>query len=344
MTDANLIAQIGTISLYADMDERERAELSAGMRYAHFSAGEVLMQQGADPDGAYFIISGQVQVLTRLPGGGETAVAALGPGSTIGELALVRAGRRTATVRAVGAVEVIFAERDYFRAAMAQLRPAAMKVLRQLARIQSGRLGMLHRKIHESVAGNDRAYASIALPVAPDLSRADAAKPDFGYADFLHILPCFRNFDPVALAAVRDRSEPLIVPRGVMLWQSETAPEHCFVVVRGAVASGFVDNGRLHQLNVLGPGRFCAIGPMLEKLPTDTCYLVRENAVLLRLAREPVLELYLGTDRTALLLLRAVNEHLAEMVSRANNHLTRLVGLSRLSRQLSDAAGIGVNV
>jgi len=344
MMDATLIAHIGTISLYADMDERERAELSPGMRYVRFGAGEVLMQQGADPDGAYFIISGQVQVLTRLPGGGETAMAELGAGSTIGELALVRSGRRTATVRAVGAVEVIFAERDYFRATMAQLRPAAMKVLRQLARIQSGRLRMLHHKIHGAVAGNDRAYASIALPVAPDRSPMDAAKPDFAYADFLRLLPCFRNFDPAAIAAVRDRSEVMRVPRGLMLWQGGAAPEHCFVVVRGAVASGFVDDGRLHQLNVLGPGRFCAIGPLLENLPTSTCYLVRENALLLRLAREPLLELYLGTDRTALLLLRAVNEHLAEMVSRANNHLTRLVGLSRLSRQLSDVAGIGVNV
>ena len=48
-----------------------------------------------------------------------------------------------------------------------------------------------------------------------------------------------------------------------------------------------------------------------------------------------------GFDQMALRLLSAVNEHQALMVTRSGNHLTRLVGLSRLHQQFAAAADVG---
>jgi CRP-like cAMP-binding protein len=341
MPDPDLIAQIANIPLYADLDESERADLAHGLNRMHFADGEALMLQGAQPDGAYFIVSGRVQVLTKLPGGGEMLIAEPGPGSTLGELALIRYGRRAATVRAVGAVEAIYADRRYFGAAMAQLRPGALKVLRCLAQLLSERLRVLHGTIRVAVADDRRAYEPVALPPPPGPPQR-GAPAGFAYADFLPLLPCFRGFGASEIETVRTRAEVLSARRGTRLYDAGSPPERCYIVVRGAVTSGFVDGEAMHQLNVLGPGRFCAVGSLVEDRPTSAGYVVREDAVLLELARKPFRELYLGADQAALLLLRAVNEHQANMVSRANNHLTRLVGLSRLSRQLHSGAGVSV--
>ena len=60
--------------------------------------GAQLVRQGAPADGAWIIESGEAEVITALPGGGEAVVARLGPGSVLGEMALLESGIRSATV------------------------------------------------------------------------------------------------------------------------------------------------------------------------------------------------------------------------------------------------------
>jgi CRP-like cAMP-binding protein len=112
-----------------------------------------------------------------------------------------------------------------------------------------------------------------------------------------------------------------------------------YVVVRGAVASGHADAGRMHLMNVRGPGCFCNVGAVIENRPVSATYIVCENAVLLEIPRAGFLDLYLGFDQTASVFLTAITEHQAAMVSRTLNHLKRLVGLSRVFQQLRSGFG-----
>jgi CRP-like cAMP-binding protein len=148
------------------------------------------------------------------------------------------------------------------------------------------------------------------------------------------MLKCFHAFDPDHIRSIIELAEVVSLPRGAALLAAGSAPRACYIVVRGAIASGFVEGERMHQFAILGPGCFCALGSVIENLPTSACYMVRETSLLLKLSQSEFLDLYLGTDRRALHLLHAVNENQADMVARANNHLTRLLGLTRLSRQL----------
>ena len=117
---ADSIAEVvAKTPLYRDLTPAEAEDLAAGLELRRFGPGEALTVQGATSDGAYVIASGTVVVTARLPGGGESAIAELGPGDLVGEMSLLmRGGRRTATARARGDVEALFTDRRYFEAAL----------------------------------------------------------------------------------------------------------------------------------------------------------------------------------------------------------------------------------
>ena len=68
------------------------------MQSVTFKAGDVIIREGDEADAAYFIVSGEVEVLV---GSGRRRVGALGAGEVFGEMCLIEPGPRSATVRAV---------------------------------------------------------------------------------------------------------------------------------------------------------------------------------------------------------------------------------------------------
>ncbi len=73
--------------------------------FEEFEPGEVVFQQGDSGDCAYFIHSGEVEVLTG-SGAQEKVVARLTQGQYFGEMALITSHPRNATVRAVSHTRV----------------------------------------------------------------------------------------------------------------------------------------------------------------------------------------------------------------------------------------------
>jgi diguanylate cyclase len=66
-----------------------------------FKAGETIMQQGEAGTCAYIIEEGQVEVLMERPDGKIVPVATRGPGTIVGEMAIVDRAPRVATVKAL---------------------------------------------------------------------------------------------------------------------------------------------------------------------------------------------------------------------------------------------------
>jgi hypothetical protein len=64
-----------------------------------YAPGEVVFKKGDSPDCAYFVVSGEAEVL-REEGGREMVLATLSPGEYFGEMALLSNEPRNATVRA----------------------------------------------------------------------------------------------------------------------------------------------------------------------------------------------------------------------------------------------------
>ena len=330
------VEQVARLPLYRNLGREELEEVMVGLHTVRIEDGEALIRQGDRPDGAYFVMTGKVRVLTKLPGGGETLIAEAGPGSMLGELALIRSSRRSATVRANGPVEALLADGRYFRAAMAQLRPAAIKVSRNIAEILAQRLHQQHMYIREHIEAQTVGSYFTAPPKAAG-SDTSPREPSFDVRAFLPVLPCFRDFDAPDLDRLVEFAEIEEASAGAFLNSADDTTTRAFIVVRGAAVSCLPHGEEVHQLTVLGPGRFCAIGTLLGASPSPVRHFVRHSATLLAFPADRFVELIDGLDQLSLRFLNAVNEHQAAMVIRAGNNLTRLVGLSRLYRQMEES-------
>ena len=71
-----------------------------GSATRHFTKGETLMREGERGECAYIIESGNVEILVRR-GGQLLQIGTRGPGSILGEMAMIDDKPRTATVRAL---------------------------------------------------------------------------------------------------------------------------------------------------------------------------------------------------------------------------------------------------
>jgi len=260
-----------------------------------------------------------------LPGGGETAIAELGAGDLVGEMALLlRGGKRTATARAVGEVEALFTDRRYFEAALHLLSPASLKVLRRLGLTIAQRLRAI------------RARSRALVDASPDdrLLRArpggEAQPPAiFDVRAFLPILPPLRDFAEDEIDALFAIAGVEQVSRGERLTEEGRSADTPRLVVRGALLLGHRHGERIHQLDILGPGRFAGVASVLEETPAGATIVAAEDSTLLAFDTARFVDLWRGEDQMALRLLEAVNGDLVISLNTASNHLTRLTAQAR---------------
>ena len=90
--------------LVRDLGDHDRARLLARFSEQRFRAGDVIISQGDDADALYLLAEGAVRVVIERSdganGGEPERIAELYPGVVFGELGLLGAGRRSATIRA----------------------------------------------------------------------------------------------------------------------------------------------------------------------------------------------------------------------------------------------------
>ena len=79
-----------------------------------YKSGDIIMRQGEEGKSAYIIEDGLVEVLIERPDGSIQQVGTRGPGTIIGEMAIVDQAPRTATVKAIHDCKMLEITRDDF--------------------------------------------------------------------------------------------------------------------------------------------------------------------------------------------------------------------------------------
>jgi CRP/FNR family cyclic AMP-dependent transcriptional regulator len=316
------------IPLFAGLEPRELEDFLRIFRRASFDMDACLVRQGQQADSAFILESGVAEVVTALPGGGQAVVAELGPGSVLGEMALLDSGVRSATVIARVPTTGYLVERDSFRTLLAQCSPAVFKVQRCITLTLCQRLRALNARIVASSGnGSVPPHTAAAEAQAPLAQRTPCA---FDYRAFLPMLPVFRRFSAEDIDGLTAQAEVFDLPRGQTIFYESEASLACYIVVRGAIEIAAAANGRRRRIGILGPGRLCGVLALIDGQPHSMTALAREHATLMEIDRTAFARIYDDHTQLAARFHDAINQELLQALARTNNHLTRLISQARI--------------
>jgi CRP-like cAMP-binding protein len=107
------IALLQRVPMLRALPEATIEQLAAGLTRSSLPPGELVFAKGDHGDDFYVIERGEAEVV-----GEGLPIATIGPGDGFGEIALLRACERTASVRAVTSLTLCAVSRDGFVAAV----------------------------------------------------------------------------------------------------------------------------------------------------------------------------------------------------------------------------------
>ncbi|HET7848157.1 MAG TPA: Crp/Fnr family transcriptional regulator [Pseudolabrys sp.] len=121
-------------NLLLDLPEQLSTSLLASAKPVRLSADQTLFMAGDPGDGCYQVDEGLLKVSMVSPTGAERILAVLGPGSIVGDLAMIDGRPRSASVTALRECRLRFVSRSAFEAIGTQCPEIYKHLLRLLAR------------------------------------------------------------------------------------------------------------------------------------------------------------------------------------------------------------------
>lgn len=118
---------LSTLEFFEEFSPKELKQVRALADEVSVEAGAVLIEQGDVGQEAFVICDGQAGVYV-----GGNRVATMGPGSTVGEMALLDRRPRSATVKALTDMELLSFRSGPFQKLLETMPKAAARVMAQL--------------------------------------------------------------------------------------------------------------------------------------------------------------------------------------------------------------------
>jgi predicted acylesterase/phospholipase RssA len=113
-TDSEILDVLGSLELLSGLDSAALQDLVSESERVHFVRGDVLMKPGEQADCMYVVISGRLHIALQTPDEPERVVREVGPGESLGEMALISGEPRSATVRAARDAELLKVSKSGF--------------------------------------------------------------------------------------------------------------------------------------------------------------------------------------------------------------------------------------
>lgn len=142
VADGVIVNEHATQALTA-LDVNQLSLAAAHFEHVTVPPGSVIIRQGDPADRFYIVVKGECDAFITHPGGGDILLNHFVPGMYFGEIALVRGGARTASVRAwnQSSVELLALDRDTFQ----NLAQESRALKDELDRIIAARLANVAR-------------------------------------------------------------------------------------------------------------------------------------------------------------------------------------------------------
>ncbi len=125
---------LGNVPLFSGLAPAEIDAIVPVSRTVGLKKREQLFHKGDDGTQVYVVISGKLKALTTSREGNDVVFSIMGSGEVFGEVALLGGTKRTATISAIDACELLCIDRRDFMAFLKSHPEVAIKLLTVLAR------------------------------------------------------------------------------------------------------------------------------------------------------------------------------------------------------------------
>ena len=314
---ADDLARFDTLRTWSDS---ERGELGAELQRADFTAGTRIVEQDARATGLYLIAQGEVAIELNEPGLAPWTVAELGPRAIFGEIGLLDGSPSSASVVARTDVRLLHLPYARFQELLRRGDVLAARATLWLGAVVAERMrDAVHRHAQVKVttargdAGADR-RSLLRL-------RAGARREPSLSETLLRAA-----LDPAEVAALESIGERVLLPAGRALFEERRNADTLFVLRSGRIAMRRADG---QTLGVVDPGAILGETSAFDLGPHETSAAALDDAVLLAIGREPLVELLLSGRRVARKLLSPITDALVRRFRLANHRLREAVALER---------------
>lgn len=123
-----------SIPLFSDLEEAELKALSSRVITRRFARNTIILSEGDISDALYCILSGRVKVFLNDDEGKEVILNNQGPGDYFGEMALLDAGPRSASVMTIEDCRISIISKGDFDEFLDQNKEASRKIMRGLVK------------------------------------------------------------------------------------------------------------------------------------------------------------------------------------------------------------------
>lgn len=123
-----------TFELFESLDSRECLLIADQLQDEQIRAKTVFIEQETDSDVAYFIYEGGVRVYSISQDGEEIALATLGPGEIVGEMAIVDNEPRSAYVETIQDTKVLILSKNKLSEILSTHPEIVMNLIKNLSR------------------------------------------------------------------------------------------------------------------------------------------------------------------------------------------------------------------
>jgi hypothetical protein len=150
---------IRQVPIFAQLDADDLEELATIVEERRIEPGRDLFREGESGDAVYLIVKGQIRVYVGGTNGTpETMLAELGPGACIGEMAVLDASPRSASVRALERTRALRVPGEGFKRLLGERPEMSEAIVAELVRRMRGLVAQ-HAGPH--------ARSSISIPIQP---------------------------------------------------------------------------------------------------------------------------------------------------------------------------------
>jgi CRP-like cAMP-binding protein len=322
ISDAARVDLLQSVPLFAGVGEDALADVAHLLREREFGPGDRLWHEGDQADGMALIAAGRVSIALRQADDHSFKTIAMGPGETIGEIALFEGGPRSATAYAAESATLLWLSRTDFSALISQRSPSALVLRRCIAVVATERLRrqLGHLK---TLIGGDGAAGTHTEPATALTELESCEPPDTAY---LQRMATFRCFDARALEGFMTAGHFVRCPRGRRLVSEGARSEACYLTINGAVEKVLVRGDRRFRVGVAGPGQAFGYEGLIDGGAAPLTSITRERALLLVVARQPFERLFNGESDESQVFLEVIDRDVTASWRQALRPQARLIG------------------